>query len=87
MANIDIKYKSTDIYESAFFIAVGLELYDIERHESPNVFIFSSNEIDLDELAQDYWSYKGEVCPKKYADAIRSLKSTVFAGQKKPTKN
>ena len=87
MANIDINYKSTDIYESAFFIAVGLELYDIVRDESPNVFIFSSDEIDLNELAQDYWSYKGEVCPKKYADAIRSLKSTVFAGQKKPNKN
>lgn len=73
-------YKTSDLALSAALVVVGHELVSLDRSLKPRVaFLFSRNE-SIDKHIQDYWSDQLVVNPKSYFDALKHLKSRIYAG-------
>lgn len=71
-------YLTKDLYEASFLYAKRLRLLGLQKEGSYFWFIFEGKE-KAEILSTQYWQRKGQVSPKEYADAIRSLKDMIFA--------
>jgi hypothetical protein len=71
-------YKTSDLYLSAYLIAKGGELINIEKNNmGKGVFEIGGN-LDIDTLVSEYKLGKGSVVPNLYALAIKDIKRAVF---------
>ena len=74
-------YSTTNIYLSAFLYALDESAFIGTTRDNNNFFSFNfKSEIqsrNTDEIEREYWNNGGSIVPKKYADALRSLKERV----------
>jgi hypothetical protein len=71
------EFKTSDLYEAAFLYAQGCNLVGLEGSQQ-KWFVFEGKE-RCEQLSTAFWSKKGEVNAKNYADSIRTLKDRLFA--------
>lgn len=71
------EFKTSDLYEAAYFYASHIKLKRLDGDIRQSWFIFDTNEGET--IAQNYWNRTGKVGAKEYAEAIRSLKDLLFA--------
>lgn len=74
-------FKTRDLYEAAFLYASEVKLLTLKAEGREFWFIFESKESG--ELSGEYWRGEGNIAPKKYSDAIRSLKDLIFSRKEK----
>lgn len=67
-----------DIYVAATLLSYGKNLIRLEREGKFFWFVFSSKS-ECEEIISMYWNDKGSIPPKKYAEAMRTLKDRLFS--------
>jgi hypothetical protein len=72
------EYATKDLYEAAFIFTEHTPLISTYKNGYEVFFVFSNLDLCL-ELKKEFWSYQGQVTPKKYADSLKSLKESIFA--------
>jgi hypothetical protein len=70
-------YLTKDLYEASFLYAKRLKLLKLEKEDDFYWFVFEDKE-KAEILSNQYWMREGEVIPKEYAEAIRTLKDLLF---------
>jgi hypothetical protein len=74
-------YSTTNIYLSAYLYAADESAFIGTTRDNNNFYSFNfKSEIlsrSTDEIEKEYWNNGGSIVPKKYADALRSLKERV----------
>ena len=74
-------YQTSDIAVSAFLLAKGYKLEEVERSSVKLLFRF----VETDELKtqiRNFWDYKETVCPLTYYQKLRELKMIIHSGIK-----
>lgn len=72
------EYKTKDLHEAAYLIAVGSKLARLEREINYFHFVFEDSK-KCEELSNSFWSGEATVNAKEFVDAIRSLKDRIFS--------
>lgn len=71
-------FRTKDLYLASFLYAKHIELARTEKTD--RVCWFTFNDFTLcNDLSSTYWAGRGEIPPKAYSDALRSLKDIIFA--------
>jgi len=75
----NLKFETSDFYLSAFLLARGFELIEVNK-ENPRraVFIFKDRE-DRQSLIEDFLFGRAQVDPKDFASAIKGLKQLLHS--------
>lgn len=82
--NKDVFLKTSDLYFSAFLLALDVRLIgnekemDKEKGREKTVFVFKVPTEHSRRLKTDYFSGAGTVSALKYAQSLRNLKSMCF---------
>ena len=72
-----MEFKTTDLYEAAFFYASGIKIKRLDGTPQQSWFIFDTDKGE--EMALNYWNRETKVDAKTYAEAIRNCKDLLFA--------
>lgn len=73
-------YKTSDLSLAAALVTLGHQIINLERGDSRRViFVFEGSEA-LTKAEQSFWSGMMQVSPKSYFEAIRTVKSRLYAG-------
>lgn len=75
------RFETKDLYLASFLQAKGKFPVKLERRGNECWFIFRNENDRCRRLVDAYWKEGGTVIPKKYSDAIRSLKDRIFSVQ------
>lgn len=80
MKNKEDEYLTKDLYEAAAFYAWGEK--DVSLKPEGNFFWFVfKNKIRCQKLSKDYWAEEGSIAPKKYVNALQTLRDRLFASK------
>jgi len=71
-------FRTRDLYEASAIYAWGEKEFILEPSEEFYWFIFKNGKT-CQKLSEVYWAEKGSLPPKKYVDAIQTLKDRLFA--------
>lgn len=71
-------FRTKDVYEASAIYACGEKEFTLEPQGEFFWFSFKNREA-CQKLSEGYWSERGAVPPKKYADALQTLKDRLFA--------
>jgi predicted RNA-binding protein YlxR (DUF448 family) len=80
MTNEDfLKFETSDFYLSAFLLAKGFKLIEINK-ENPHraLFVFKDRE-DRQRLVEDFLFGRTMINPKNFAAAIKELKQLLYS--------
>jgi hypothetical protein len=73
------EYFTKDLYEASYLYACGFRLLRLDNEQDYFLFVFEDSKGTADTMIREYWNFEGFVCPKKFAEAITTLKTVVFA--------
>ena len=74
-------YRTQDLALAAALVVCGFELSQLEQIDYRKMlFVFKPHE-KLTAAVDAYWSDKLRVSPKRYFDALKHLKTRIYAGQ------
>ncbi len=73
-------YRTSDLSLAATLSVKGYKLVSLDRSHSPKVAFLFERDSDLDWNIQQYWADQLSVNPKSYFDALKHLKSRIYAG-------
>ena len=83
MKNENKQFTNSDFYLSAFCLAKGLRLIDIDR-ANPRRFLFVFNDKkDRQNLIEDFLFGRARIEPKSFVSAIKELKTLIYSNEKK----
>jgi len=68
--------KTTDLYLSAYLMAKGYKLIEVDSKKKCSFSFEISNQIEKD--IQDYFNELGSVEPLRFVNAIRNIKTLIF---------
>lgn len=75
----DSTYKTSELQLAAFLLARGKLILKLERAGRRVFFVFQDIEGHCKEQEQEYWTGRGLVSARAYADCSRTLKNWIFA--------
>jgi len=78
-AHPDIIYTSSDLGCSAALVACGYALLDLDRSNPRRIVFIFKGSIELSQTEQDFWGGSLLVPARQYFDAIKLLKSRIYA--------
>lgn len=75
------EFSTSDLYPAGYILSKGIKLLKIDKipGSSKCIFVFE-NLLACKTALEEYWNNQGEITPKTYAEAIKSLKDRLFAG-------
>ncbi|MEO0113781.1 MAG: DUF5659 domain-containing protein [candidate division WOR-3 bacterium] len=77
--NMENTFRTADFYLIAYLICNDLDFsYEKDTAKDRVVFIFKDKE-KAEKLVEDYYLDKARISPKRYVEAIYSLKNFLFA--------
>ncbi len=72
------EFQTKDLYCASYIYAKSAPFVRVEREGKQCHFVFGNKSL-CEQLQLEYFSRKGEVIGKQFADAIRTLKDLLFA--------
>ena len=75
-------YSTYDLGLAAFLVEKGFKLEAMDRDNPRKInFIFKRDDRrgEIEELANDYWSDKELLPPRKYFDTVKMLKNRIYS--------
>ena len=73
------EYKTKDLYEAAALYAGGVKLIRLEGASGSKVFVFNNSAGVAKTMSNAHFEKELKESTMNYADAVRALKSRVFA--------
>lgn len=73
------KFISKDLYISSMLYCKGKEFLGVNKSDATYWFIFDDSSATCNKLVSDYWLKKVQVDALSFVEAIRTLKSFIFA--------
>lgn len=70
-------FETKDLYLASAIYAWGEKEFSLKRNGSFFLFVFK-NRKRCQQLANDYWAERGKISPKRYVDAMQTIKNRLF---------
>jgi len=74
---VELKYKTSDLYFAAYLKVAGVELLGTEREGRKVIFVFRKTD-SISDLKKGYFNRSARVLALNYVDEIRSMKSLTY---------
>ena len=79
MNNEQTKFTLSDFYLSAFLLAKGFQLLDIDKSSPQRALFIFKNREDREKLTEDFLFGRTQVEPKSFVSAIKELKQLLHS--------
>ena len=82
MKNENQKFINSDFYLSAFCLAKGIRLIDIDRANPRRLLFIFDDKKNRQNLIEDFLYGRTKIEPKSFVSAIKELKALIYSNEK-----